>query len=224
MNDPRGEALERALGYPFPVPARSFALVRGRRVELADAQVDRRSRVPLLAYGSNAAPSVLARKLGEEADPVAAVRGALLGFDAVFSAHLAAYGSVPATLRRSPGTELPLFVVYVTEAQLRLLSATEPNYRLRPMDGLRCRLEDGEVVAAAHVYLSRHGCLAVEGEPRALREVAARNRTLAEMSQREALDHVRRRLRPELGLEEFVQEWVGGRAPATGRLDSAEAP
>jgi hypothetical protein len=130
MSDEQIETVERALGYPFAVPSRSFTLHEGREVELAAVGVDRSTRTPLLAYGSNAAPAVLARKLGGETEPVPVVRAVLAEFDVVYSAHIAAYGSVPATLRRSPGTELFAFVAYLTPDQLQLVSKTEPNYEL----------------------------------------------------------------------------------------------
>src|SRR3990170_2751650 len=131
--DDRRQVVERALGYPFAVPSQSFALAGERVVELAAVEVDRSARLPLLAYGSNASPQVLARKLGA-----------------------AAAGSVPATLQRSPGTEVPAFVAYLTAEQLSLISSTEPNYELRQLRGLSCRLEAGETLSEMPAFLSRH--------------------------------------------------------------------
>jgi hypothetical protein len=224
MKGEQTEMVERALGYPFAVPSRSFALDEGREVDLAAVEVDRAARIPLLAYGSNAAPSVLVRKLGRRAAPVPVVRAVLPEFDVVYSAHLAAYGSVPATLRRSPRTELFAFVAFLAPDQLTLVSETEPNYELRWLHNLSCRLETGEELAAASAYLSRHGCLLAGGAPVAVREVPARRRAMAEMSQREVLEHLRELLRPELTLEQFIAECASGRISPGEALDRAEAP
>jgi hypothetical protein len=224
MNGEQIEAVKRALGYPFAVPSRSFALHEGREMELASVGVDRSARAPLLAYGSNASPSVLARKLGRSVDPVPVVRAELPEFDVVYSAHVATYGSVPATLRRSPGTELFPFVAFLTFEQLKLVSETEPNYELRELRDLSCRLETGEELEEAAAYLSRHGCLLAGGAPIAVREVPARRRALAEMSQRQVLEHLRDLLRPGLPLEQFILECVSGRISPTEALDRAEAP
>jgi hypothetical protein len=223
MTDRQTDVIERALGYPFPVPARSYALVGGRPTDLQEAEVDRSARVPLLAYGSNASAAVLARKLGAETEPVPVIRATLTGFDAVYSGHVAAYGSVPATLRPSPGTELTSFVAFLTEVQLRRVSETEPNYELDRMSGLSCQLEVGERIGEVHAYLSRHGCLLRAGAPVAVREVPARRRVFAEMSQRQVLDHLRGRIRPEMALEEFILECVTAAPSLSEESDRGEA-
>ena len=172
----------------------------------------------MLAYGSNASPAVLARKLAGDDDPVAVIRASLSEFDVVYSAHITAYGSVPATLRRSPGTEVPVFVAFPTAAQLELISETEGNYDVTVLEGISCRLETGEVLAKATAYLSRHGCLQIDGEAAALAAVRSRRRSLAELTQRQALEHARDRLRPGQALEEFIAACVAGEVPRQGAL------
>jgi len=217
------EVIERALAYPFATPEGSFALVEGEAQDLGAAEVDGSTRVPLLAYGSNAAPVSLCRKLGPGADPLPVIRATLHDFDAVYSAHVASYGSVPATLLRSRGTELAAFVAFPTDEQLERISATEPNYELGAMR-IECRLETGEELVEAHVYLSRHGCLLVSGSAAAVREIAARYRALPAMGQRQVLEHVRDQLRPGQDLEGFILDCVAGEAPHGGALDRGAAP
>ncbi len=219
MNGQR-EELERALSYPFGVLDRSFALVEGEAVDLAAAEVDRSRRIPLLAYGSNAAPAVLARKLGSGAQPVPVVQATLRDLDAAYSAHVTGYGSVPATLRRSPGTELMAFVAFPTHQQLEQISTTEPNYEL---DSLRveCQMETGQVLTEAHAYLSRHGCLLVDGSAAAVHEIGAHNRALPELSQRQVLERLRSILLPTLPFDEFVHECIAGRVSAPRSLGAA---
>jgi len=207
--DSRHEAIERALGYPFPAPARSYLLRDGEAQELDPSAVETAGRVALCAYGSNAAPDVLATKLGPDAEPVAVVRDELKDFDAVYSAHIAAYGSVPATLRHSPGTTIPVFIANVTAEQLERIALTEPNYEL-------------ETIRGHPTFVSRHGHLLMDGTPVALKRIEARGRTLPALGQREALDHVRSVMRPDLDLESFILEWVAGSIPARP-LDGPEA-
>lgn len=184
--------LRRALEYPYATPERSYLYRDGRAEELPD-DLDLDSRTPLLAYGANAAPEALAYKLaalpGEEM-PV--LRAELEGFDVVYSAHISPYGAVPATLRESPGTTAPVVVVYPTEEQQALLTASELNYDLIEVDGIAA-------------FRSKHGCLLLDGEPMALAAVRSVGRSLPELDEPAVLERVRARLEPELPLEEFVR-------------------
>jgi hypothetical protein len=58
-----GEILARAVAYPYPAPLRSFVQLGTRTHDLPIQGPDIGGRRPLLAYGANAAPAVLARKL-----------------------------------------------------------------------------------------------------------------------------------------------------------------
>lgn len=220
----RSEVVARALGYPYAIPSSSYALAGGRPVELEAVEVDRADRVPLLAYGSNAAPVVLARKLATAPDPVPVVQAALRDFDVVYSAHVSRYGAVPATLLRSPGTEVDAFVAYLTGEQLRLVSATEPNYELARFDRLSCTVAKGDAPAELRAYLSRHGCLLLGGRPIALGEIRARHRRLAAMGQREVLERVRDVLCPGRDLASFIEVCARGELSTRRGLDSGEAP
>jgi hypothetical protein len=129
------EVVERALGYPFAVPERSFAIVGGGMAEVSAAPAPGADRVPLIAFGSNASPAVLTRKLAADDDPVAVIR--------------------------------------------------------------------------------------VDGEAAALAAVRSRRRSLPELTQRQALEHVRDRLRPGQDLEEFIAACVAGEVPRQGALPYA---
>lgn len=200
----QSEVVARALDYPYSIPSSSYALVDGRTVDVEAAAVDLAERVALLAYGSNAAPEVLAAKLTGTADPVPVLRTELRDFDVVYSAHVSRYGAVPATLHRSPGTEVRAFVAYLTAEQLRLVSATEPNYDLAKLDRPSCTLAGGDAPAELRVYVSRHGCLSIASAPVALAAIEAQGRIFPAMSQEEILEHVRRRLCPEEPLARFI--------------------
>lgn len=200
--------MARALAYPYEAPADSFLLDLEAVRPLEPAEVEPSGRTPLLAYGSNAAPEVLSRKLGTslEADPVPAVRVMLRDFDVVYSKHVSRYGSIPATLERSPGTQVGAFVLYLTEPQMSLLSPTEPNYELVGLRQALCSLEGAESPSGVVAYLSRHGPLVAAQSKIALAPIEARGRRLPEMTQRQALEHVRSVVAPELSLEDLVSE------------------
>jgi hypothetical protein len=199
------ELVERALAYPYAVPGGPFVQVGERTLEGPPGDLDLADRRPLLAYGSNAAPEALARKLATEPPvPLPLVRADLSDFDVVYSAHISPYGAVPATLQRSAGTTVAVFVAFPTDEQLSLLSATEPNYRLARLRQLACRLESGESLTELDAFLSRHGCLLAGGSEIAVAGIEARSRALAAMSQRQVQDRVRDALAPGLSLERFI--------------------
>lgn len=202
--DEADEVLSRALGYPYEAPRRSFALVEGRTVDPGSVDLGPSPRRPLLAYGSNASPAVLERKLGDAGEPLLAERASLAEFDVVYSAHISPYGAIPATLAPSPGTEVDVFVLRLTSAQYRAIEATELNYELSEADGLPA-------------YLSRHGCLLLDGSPIALRAVGARNRRLPELDQRQVLEWVREAVAPEEPLERFIRDSAADPALARRR-------
>lgn len=213
-------ALRRALAYPYESPSRSFLQVGDRARELdRSLPLDPGKRRPLLAYGANVAPSVLSRKLaGLTPEPLPVLRGELVGFDVVFSAHVSPYGAVPATLQRSAQTTVAVFVLLPTPAQRRRLTATEPNYELGRLGGARLRVDRLGAIEDADAYVSRHGCLALDGGEAALAAVPARGRGFPERTQGEVLDRVRRLLAPELDRERFV---VSGLDPALAAARTA---
>ncbi len=199
------EVLRGALRYPYARPAGSFVLAAGRATEVDWAAIEPPGGAPLLAYGANAAPEVLTRKLGTlTAEPVPARSCTLPGFDVVYSAHISPYGAIPATLTPSPGTAAAAFVLYLSAAQRRAITATEPNYELARASSLECRFEDGGRLCEPPAYLSRHGCLELNGAAVALAAVPASRRRFVASSEAEVLERVRAMLAPEQSLERFV--------------------
>lgn len=210
--DSAGEIVKRALAYPFAAPARSFLQVGTRTLELPPDGPDLSGRAPLLAYGANAAPAALARKLVALPDlPLPMLRAELRDHDVVYSAHVSFHGAVPATVEPCPGVSAPVFVAHPTPEQLDLLRASEPNYVLTHLAGM-------------DAFLSRHGPLLLDGAPVALTAVESGGRSLAALTESEVLDLVRSKLAPELSLEQFVLRSVEsgglGPLPPLGRGES----
>jgi hypothetical protein len=122
---------------------------------------------PLLAYGANASPEALERKL--PGARVAALAGRLRGWAVVHSAHFSPYGAVPATLVRDPDpdAEVDVHVLLVEEGRERL-DATEPNYRRVWLHDVDLEVDGLGRVERAEAYVSRHGPLVIDGEHVAL--------------------------------------------------------
>ena len=205
MADPAQTAaiLARALEYPYATPEASYLYLDGAAAALPAEGPDLTGRTPLLAYGANAAPEALGRKLGAlPGVEMPVMRFELEGFDVVYSAHVSPYGAIPATLIESPGTVAPAFVAHPTAAQRALLTASEPNYDLVEVAGMPA-------------YRSKHGCLSLNGSSLALTAIRSRGRTLPELDEPAVLERVRSLIRPELSLECFVLDCVelGGIRP-----------
>jgi hypothetical protein len=200
----RNDVVERALGYPYGAPSGPFVQLGHQTLSPAEIEIDREERTPVLAYGSNAAPKVLSRKLALSDQPVLVVPARLRELDVVYSAHISPYGAIPATLQGSPGTEVRVHVIYMTSAQIGVISATEPNYEPELLEGIECQVEDGEELNEVSAYISRHGCLLVDDSELALAAVQARDRTFAAITEPEAMELVRSSLCPDADLETFV--------------------
>lgn len=211
--------MKRALSYPYSNPGCSFVHQVGEVRELGPAEAAAEldgARAALLAYGANAAPEALDRKLATlPRRPLPVLLAELEDFDVVYSSHVSPYGAVPATLSHSPGTRVRVHVVYPDAEQLPLLSATEPNYGLAPLAGIVCRVEGIGAVAEVVAFASRHGSLRLGGAPVALAAVPARRRRWRAMPEPEVLEQVRARLEPDLTLEQFIAAAVerGGIVP-----------
>ncbi len=170
------------------------------------------ARVPVLAYGANRSPEALERKRSRPGFPpdtaIVVLRARLRHLDVVYSAHLSAYGSVGATLQRSPGTSAEVSVTLLTEPQLAALGETEPNYTLEELRDVDVELEGGGRLDRCRSYVSRHGCLVLDGAEVALAAIPARGRRLPALTQPEVLAAVATRLGRRGALDEFILENV----------------
>jgi hypothetical protein len=167
-------------------------------------------RTPVLAAGSNQSPEQLARKYGAMPDigPVPAQRGVLHDFDVVYAAHLARYGSVPATFQHSPDTIVTVFVLWLTERQLDRMHETEGNYSFDYLDGLRLDLDGAVSLETAFAYTSKIGCLSHDGDCVSLAEISAQNRRYRAFTQADMQAVIRDRLAPGEQLDSFIEQQV----------------
>lgn len=191
-------AARQAAMDPFDLPDGSY-LFRDGRIEPIRAVGS--GRTPVLALGANGAPSQLARKFPGRGATIPVTRAMLHDHAVVYSAHLASYGALPATLAHHPGSIAWVFVTWLDEAQLRRMHASEgvgETYDLARLpdaaveDELMGRLGD---VAG---YVSRAGALLHGHQPIRLAEIPTIGCPLPALTQRAALRWVQRRLAPFL--------------------------
>lgn len=174
--------IERALGYPWTRPEGSY-LLDGDEVHPLPDQLDTVGRHPLLAIGSNGAPSRLATKFAHLEDrTIPVVTGWLLDHDVGGCAFPTAYGSIAATLIDSPGTRVRGAVLWCTPRQFTQLTWTEFSYRLEPLDS-EFVTDGGDTRRGLWVYTSRWGAL----EGLAHKAIPARHRTARACTQAELL-------------------------------------
>jgi len=197
-------AFERAIGYPWERPRGSFQLTAAgvepleglgeaeRERVVARFVDDHAGRLPVLAIGSNAAPEALQRKFAhfpEKNDrAVLVLTGRLRDFDVGVAAQPTVYGSMPATLFPSPGTEVGAAVLWVTTVQFIQLTWSELSYGL---GRLRTRFEvDGAATEFDEVlvFVSRFGTFCPDGSPVAMAAIPAAGRTALALTQEQALD------------------------------------
>lgn len=221
MNE-RSDVVERALGYPYDAPWHPFIQLRHETLAPDALEIDLDERSAVLAYGSNAAPEVLSRKLALSDQPVLVAPAWLDDFDVVYSAHISPYGAVPATLQHSPGTRVRVHIVYMTKAQVGLVSATEPNYESALVETAVCHLDEGETVVCPAAYLSHHGCLLENGSELALAAVQASGRAFPALSEADLLERLRALFCPDESLETFVLANVTD--PALSQARSLQLP
>ncbi len=162
----------------------------------------------MLAIGSNQSPRRLTEKFGDDANHVIPVQRAFLeDFDVVYSAHISSYGAVPAMLQVSEGSEVEVAVTWLSDTQLEVMSHSEihaANYGFALLDGLRLRLEDGQALSRAYVYVSCRGHLRHHDGAVALAAIRCHRRRYRAMETFRALELVRERLAPAIGADEFV--------------------
>jgi hypothetical protein len=189
------------LQYPFDVPSHSFTWTAGRIDSISSfGRVDELSagRRPILAIGSNASPAQLARKFGdapftnpsspEGSIPVLAA--VVDDVDVVYGAHLAWYGSLPATLLDTVGARAHVFITWLTDLQMERMNETEGlgyAYQLRPSKGVRCH---GRQVDSALSYVTVGGVCLLGGNPLGLATTAAPGSRRPRATQQQAWDQL----------------------------------
>lgn len=203
-----------AKAYPFHIPDGSYVMGRDGWKPL-NAPAETRGRHAVIASGSNASPDRLLNKYADRPDllddTIPVVRAQLHEFDCVYSAHVAAYGSIPATLAHVNGAVADVFVTWLTDGQLERMHETEQmgvNYDFAKLSGIKLICEGDIGFTAAHAYISRRGCLNRGGKPIPLAATSAKGRQGIAMTQTEVLDYAREKIAPEADYEAFIRDQI----------------
>jgi len=119
-------------------------------------------RRPVLAVGSNAAPSQLRAKFSSSgvSDIVPITRVEVEGLRVGHSAHISASGYIPYApfACEDPGSAA-LAITWLDTAQVQLIDKTEPNYAPCAISSLPAALESGRLVTDYVLYRSKWGLL-----------------------------------------------------------------
>lgn len=152
-----------------PVPAPATTLDAALAALGATAMAGRR---PVVAVGSNAAPSQLLHKYraGLERVAIPVTRAAVHGLAVGYSAHISLPGYVPYVPVRNgtPHAVTTLHVLWLDDEQLRRMDETEPNYvRVEvAAEVATAAIGPGRTLGSFHVYRGRWGALrAAAGGP-----------------------------------------------------------
>ena len=189
------------LQYPFDVPSQSFTWSAGRVDSVSSfRRLDEMSagRHPILAIGSNASPAQLTRKFDDIrfADPsspessIPVLTAVVDDVDVVYGAHLAWYGSLPATLLDTTGARAHVFITWLTDLQMERMNETEGlghAYQLRSTVGVRCH---GREVGSALSYVTVDGVCLLGGDPLGLAAISAPGSRRPRATQQQAWDQL----------------------------------
>ena len=228
----------RALGYPYPAPESDCVWVDGRIAPLNGAGVNdiavalqsvgadpRARRTPILAIGSNRAPSQLARKFAGFPSPCALIvaKANLSGFDVVYGASISGYGAVGgATLAPSPRTTVQVWATWLDNAQLAHMHETEGLsagvYALLELQQIKLSFDAGPKWTAAEAYVQRAGALNLGGAPAAFAEIPALGRKFQALTQRQAQSALRDRFAAGKSIDGFITENIRNKEKRMARV------
>lgn len=156
--------------------------------------------VPVIGYGSNPAPSQLARKFRgaslESGIVIPVMKGRLKDFDVVWTPVFVRYGSMPATVTPSKGTTVEVWVTWLDEKAVEVLDETErsnlaerPLYVQTTLEGAEYQF-DGPDPKGMTLYVSCFGALMIDGQPLAVASIPAEGRTFPVASSSQALEAI----------------------------------
>ncbi len=167
-------------------------------------------RIPVLAIGSNAAPSQLERKFGRAFGVIPVVRAILHHHAVVYSAHFSRYGSLPATLHPHSGAMAYVFLVWLTPRQLERMHETEGIGDRYAYAEDKFEIESEGLPRGSRVgcYRSMAGPLRVRGTEVRLAEIPTTRCPLPALSHSAILRLVHRRLAPERPYRDFIDRIV----------------
>jgi len=214
--------LDYALSYPYDRPDHSYCLDGSAVVDLP-IDISLSGRIPVIACGSNAAPSQLIRKFDSiRTDPIYVTKARLDNFLCCYSAHITSYGSIPATLAYIQGTSTDCHITWLTEQQLDHMHKTEAvgkNYRYSRLEKLDLLCEVTGLITAAYSYVSLFGSLLDSGIPIAVSGIKATPPPLLQLNQTSMQEKILAKTAPNLSVTEFVFSNISNSQLRRDRVD-----
>jgi hypothetical protein len=213
-----------AEGYPYERPSVGWLFDDGMIRPLEAPWPE--PRTPVIACGSNGAPSRLARKFAGSGARIPVTPAWLHDWAVVYSAHFTSYGALPATLHPCKGARTRLCVTWLTAAQLELMHRSEgagERYDYAVLERLLLEVEGHGAIDRVGAYLSRRGPLAQDGRAVRLAETQSRHCDLEACSQPAMLRRVHRLLAPDepyLAFMTRILRSVDDRSRATASLQA----
>lgn len=172
-------AVRLALDYPYDRHAHAFWFEDGAAGEALSVDEARRGRLPVLAFGSNAAPVQLSRKFADRpcTDRLYVEPAELEGWDVIYAARITSYGAIPARMAEAEGCVAQAHVTWLAPDQLAWMDETEGSlYRRARLPVGRVLDATGARLDATEAYLGGGDDLLVGGERAALADVTAAGR------------------------------------------------
>lgn len=189
-------------------------------------------RVPVLAIGSNSSPSQLDRKFTapifkDSRSPEGTIlvyRARVPNIDIVYAAHIASYGSLPATIMANTECTANVFITWLTPRQFQQMNRTEgvgTRYSICRIVSVRC---EGVKLDAAYGYASKYGVAGFGSAPLGLNAFDVEGSRLERVNQLAVWDELARETTlGENGVQllQNVLEDEGLRAAVEGQLSKS---
>ena len=173
-------------------------------------------RVPMLAIGSNSSDEQLNRKFKNAAyrNDMLILPAWLENYSVVYMPLITYYGSVPATLCRTPGISARVTVGFFTVEQARDIIGTESHYAVHRLHD-KAIFDDGRSFDQALAFISGYGVLQNEnGRPFQIAEVPHKTQTEQKttvLNQYEIQNTVMRMIGDQsTSVTAFIQSHLGG--------------
>ena len=186
------EGMKRAELYPYNAPNYGFLLNNGK-IEPIPENLNLLNKIPILAIGSNRAPSQLLRKFGTK-EIVAVTPAIVRNCDVIYASIISYYGAIPATLWPKKGSEIKLSIIWLNNVQLEIMHDSEAVGKAYDFvefkDGLVDRKSLFYLDSKVYGYVSRSGALNFglnNSEIRALSAIKAKKRYLKSVNQDKAI-------------------------------------
>jgi hypothetical protein len=166
-------------------------------------------RTPVIAFGSNASPVQLRTKFPAKDEIFLVCAAEIRDIDVVYSAHFSRYGSIPANLLSSAGTTARVFVTYLDHRQLIQMHESEArNYDPVMLHSISLLINNQLELTDSMCYLSRHGCLTLDGAPVRLAAFPASGAHFRAYTEQDLLEIYAKRLAPGTPVNTFIRRLV----------------